>query len=58
MEMTVDKAKWNAACDILIEMVNRPIDGNIRNEVREELCCSELDQVKTEVSDFLRGMRK
>jgi hypothetical protein len=54
----MDKAKWNAACDILIEMVNRPIDGNIRNEVREESCCSELNQVKTEVSDFLRGMRK
>jgi len=58
MEITMDKAKWNAACDILIEMVNRPIDGNIRNEVREESCCSELNQVKTEVSDFLRGMRK
>lgn len=56
--MTEDKAKWNAACDILIELINRPIDGNVRNEVREELCCSELDQVREKASQFLRDTRK
>lgn len=56
--MTEDKAKWNAACDILIELINRPIDGNVRNEVREELCCSELDHVREKVSQFLRDTRK
>lgn len=58
MEMTEDKAKWNAACDILIELINRPIDGNVRNEVREELCCSELDQVREKASQFLRDTRR
>ena len=52
-----DPTKWNSACDLLQEMVMRP-HPDMRDVIRDELCCQELNVARAEVLRFIKGLRK
>ena len=52
-----DPVKWNAACDLLWEMIQRP-NAEMRGVIRDELCCSELNAARAEVLQYIHNMRK
>ena len=56
-EQQWDPTKWNASCDLLWEMVQRP-NAEMRGVIRDELCCHELNAARAEVLQFIKGMRK
>ena len=56
-EQKWDVTKWNASCDLLWEMVQRP-NAEMRGVIRDELCCHELNAARAEVLQFIKGMRK
>ena len=41
MSNEYDATKWNASCDLLWEMIQRP-NAEMRGVIRDELCCDEL----------------
>lgn len=41
-----DQRKWKAACDILKEMMLRPVEEAHRQAMRDEHCCREFDEVR------------
>lgn len=56
-EQQFDASKWNASCDLLWEMIQRP-NAEMRGVIRDELCCHELNAARAEVLQFIKGMRK
>ena len=52
-----DPVKWNASCDLLWEMIQRP-NAELRGVIRDELCCHELNAARAEVLQYIKGMRK
>ncbi len=49
--------KWNASIDIIQEMIFRPTP-DMRAIIRDELCCSELNEVRGIVLRYLKELRK
>jgi len=52
-----DATKWNASCDLLWEMIQRP-NAEMRGVIRDELCCHELNAARAEVLQFIKSIRK
>ena len=52
-----DPTKWNASCDLLWEMIQRP-NAEMRGVIRDELCCHELNAARAEVLEFIKSIRK
>ena len=52
-----DPTKWNASCDLLQEMIVRP-NAEMRGVIRDELCCSELNEARAQVLQYIKSMRK
>lgn len=52
-----DPIKWNAACDLLYQMVMSP-NAEYRGVIRDELCCHELNAARSEVLRYIKGIRK
>ena len=52
-----DPSRWNAACDLLYEMIQRP-NAEYRGVIRDELCCHELNEARGEVLRFIKDLRK
>ena len=53
-----DRQKWLAACDILKEMMLRPVEEAHRQAIRDERCCYEFDEVRKllfKELEFIRG---
>jgi hypothetical protein len=57
MSNDFDATKWNASCDLLWEMIQRP-NAEMRGVIRDELCCHELNAARAEVLQFIKSMRK
>ena len=53
----MNKQKWNAACDILFERLNRR-DPYDRAVTRDEGCCHELEAVKDLLMKTLSEIRQ
>ena len=49
--------KWNASIDVIQEMIFRPTP-DMRAIIRDELCCSELNEVRGIVLRYLKELRK
>ena len=49
--------KWNASIDVIQEMIFRPTP-DMRAVIRDELCCSELNEVRGIVLRYLSELRK
>ena len=49
--------KWNASIDVIQEMIFRPTP-DMRAIIRDELCCSELNEVRGMVLRYLKEIRK
>ncbi len=52
-----DAQKWNASIDVIQEMIFRPTP-DMRAVIRDELCCSELNEVRGIVLRYLSELRK
>ncbi len=52
-----DAQKWNASIDVIQEMIFRPTP-DMRAIIRDELCCSELNEVRGIVLRYLSELRK
>ncbi len=52
-----DAQKWNASIDVIQEMIFRPTP-DMRAIIRDELCCSELNEVRGIVLRYLKELRK
>ena len=56
-ESNWDPQKWNASIDVIQEMIFRPTP-DMRAIIRDELCCSELNEVRGIVLRYLKELRK
>ena len=56
-EPSWDPQKWNASVDVIQEMIFRPTP-DMRAIIRDELCCSELNEVRGMVLRYLKEIRK
>ena len=53
----MNKEKWNAACDIMLETIYN-VESDNRAEVRGEKCCHELDAIKSVLIKKLNDIRQ
>jgi hypothetical protein len=51
------EVKWNRGLDLFIESVHRP-DNQLRQEAHEQLCYTELMEVRDTVLEYLKTIRK
>lgn len=56
MDETQD-IKWNRGLDLFIESVHKP-DSELRQTAHEQLCYNELMQVRENVLEYLKLLRK
>ena len=52
-----DPVKWNASLDVLQEMIMRP-NVEMRGIIRDELCCSELNETRAIVLQYIQSIKK
>lgn len=58
--LTMDETqdiKWNRGLDLFIESVHKP-DSELRQTAHEQLCYNELMQVRENVLEYLKLLRK
>ena len=51
----IDPNKWNAAIDIVDELLRQRLTPDLRAAARDEKCCHEVDLLKT---DLLRTINE
>lgn len=57
MENETYEDKWNRGLDLFIESVHKP-DNELRNCAHNQKCYNELMEVREQVLDYLRSLRK